>query len=266
MNSIVFTVATVALSVGWLSFAGAKQAFLLSRKGWWWVSLFTLTSVLAVWTFWAGVKRMDPTLAAFLNRAEVPIVILMGIIFLKERFTRYETLGLALSIVGIVTMKLTLRWEYSLGFWYVLLGAFFFGLTEFVSKLAVRHVNPVHLAYLRNMLLAVIYWLMFAAGGESTAGLGKVWLGVLALGLIGPIWARMLYLLALKRMELSKVAVISQSQPVYVVLISLLALGQLPTVRETVGGVFLVVGCVIMIFGRPRPKASLVTPPAAPAR
>ena len=266
MNSIVFTVATAALSVGWLPFVGVKKAFCLSRQGWRWVMLFTVTSVLAVWAFWAGVKRMDPTLAAFLNRAEVPIVILMGILFLRERFTRYETLGLGLSLVGIVTMKLTLRWEYSLGFWYVLLGAVLFGLTEFVSKIAVRHVPPVTLAYLRNMLLAVIYWLMFMAGGDSCQGLEKVWPGVLALGLIGPIMARMMYLLALKRMDLSKVAVISQSQPVYVVLISLLALGQLPTVRETFGGVFLVVGCVLMIFGRARPTAPTINRPGVPVR
>ncbi|MCK4462395.1 MAG: EamA family transporter, partial [candidate division Zixibacteria bacterium] len=83
--------------------------------------------------------------------------------------------------------------------------------------------------------------------------LEKVWLGVVALGLIGPIMARMMYLLALKRMDLSKVAVISQSQPVYVVLIALFALGQLPTVRETAGGIFLVIGCVVMIFARARP-------------
>ena len=253
MSSIIFTVATVALTVGWLPFVGFKKAFCISRQGWFWVSLFAITSLLAIWAFWAGVHRMDPTLAAFVNRAEVPMVIILGIVILKERFSRWETLGLVLSIVGIVIMKLTLRWEYSLGFWLVLLGALFFGLTEFVSKIAIRHVNPVTLAYLRNMMLAAAYWLMFAASGESFDGLEKVWPGVLALGLIGPIMARMMYLLALKRMDLSKVAVISQSQPVYVVLIALFALGQLPTVRETAGGIFLVIGCVVMIFARTRP-------------
>ncbi len=252
MNSIIFTVATVALSVGWLPFVGFKKAFCISRQGWFGVIMFAVTSLVAVWAFWAGVKRMDPSLAAFVNRAEVPMVILLGVIFLKERFSRYETLGLVLSIIGIIVMKLTLRFEYSDGFWLVLLGALFFGLTEFVSKIAIRHVPPITLAFLRNMIIAVVYWLMFMASGENFEGLEKVWLGVIALGLIGPIMARMMYLLALKRMDLSKVAVISQSQPVYVILIALLVLGQLPSVRETVGGIFLVVGCVLMVFARAR--------------
>lgn len=252
MNSIIFTVATVALSIGWLPFVGFKKAFVLSRQGWFWVAMFTGTSLMAVWAFWAGVQRMDPSLAAFVNRAEVPIVILLGVMILKERFSRWETLGLALSIVGIIVMKLTLRFEYSDGFWLVLLGALFFGLTEFVSKIGVRHVPPVTLAFLRNLFMAPIYWLMFAASGGSMDGLGSVWPGVIALGLIGPIMSRMMYLLALRRMELSKVAVISQSQPVYVILIALLVLGQLPSVRETVGGIFLIAGCILMVFARAR--------------
>jgi len=62
--------------------------------------------------------------------------------------------------------------------------------------------------------------------------------------------ARMVYLLALKRIELSKVAVISQSQPVFVIIIALLALGQLPSVKEIYGGVLLTAGCLIMILSR----------------
>ncbi len=252
MNSLIFTIATVAMSVGWLPFAGIRKTFALTRKGWFWVLMFTVTSVLAVAGHWAGVKRMDPSLAAFVARTEVPIVIIMGIVILKERFTRYETVGLGLSLVGIVLMKLTLRFEYSTGFWLVLAGALFFGLTEFVSKMAVRHVPPIRLAFLRNMLIAVIYWVAFAASGETTEGLDLVWPGVIALGLVGPVISRMSYLSALKRMDLSKVAVISQSQPVYVILIALLVLGQIPSVRETTGGIFLVIGCSLMVFGRSR--------------
>ena len=78
---------------------------------------------------------------------------------------------------------------------------------------------------------------------------------LLALGFLGPILARMAYLLALRRMELSKVAVVSQSQPVYVIMISFLVLSQLPTFREIVGGLFLIGGCLLMIVShRPRHK------------
>ncbi len=247
MNSLIFSVATVLLTVTVLPIKGIRQVFTLTRRGWFWLGLFSASSQLAVWAFWAGVQRMDPTLAAFLNRTEVLIAIFLGIIFLKERFTRAEMVGAVLSIAGIVIMRLTLRGEYSSGFWLVLLGSLLFGITEFISKIAVRHVEPFVLTYIRNMFLAAAYWIVFWAGGFGYEGLSEVWLGVLALGFLGPILSRLMYLLALKRLELSKVAVISQSQPVFVIIIAFLALGQLPTFREIVGGIFLTLGCLIMI-------------------
>ena len=247
MNSIIFSVASVVLTV-MLPFRGVKRTFSLTKKGWFWLLMFSIGSWLAIWLYWAGIQRMDPSLAAFLNRSEVPVAILLGMIFLKERFTKLEILGAVFSIAGIIIMRLTLRMEYSTGFWLVLAGSLLFGITEFVSKIAVKHVDTASLTYIRNMFLAVFYWIAVLAGGINFDGLERVWLGVLALSITGPILARMLYLSALRRLDLSRVAVISQSQPVYVILISLLILGQLPTFREIIGGIFLTLGCVLMVI------------------
>lgn len=190
---------------------------------------------------------MDPSLAAFLNRLEVPVAIFLGILILKEHFTKTETVGAILSLSGIVVMRLTLRFEYSSGFWLVLIGALFFGITEFISKIAVRHVQPSVLTYIRNMFIATGYWIAFFSIDGSFEGLGDVWIGVVALGILGPIFSRMMYLKALQQLALSKVAVISQSQPVFVLLIAVLVLGQLPTFREMIGGLLLVLGSLLMI-------------------
>jgi len=251
MNSIMFTVATIIITSVVLPIRGTGGLFSLSRQGWKWLGLFTASSWCAVWTFWAGVQRMDPSLAAFLNRSEVPIAIALGIIFLKERLTRLEILGMILSLAGIVIMRLTLRVEYSSGFWLVLLGSVFFGLTEFISKVAVRHVDPVVLTYIRNGFLAILFWIAFISSGQSYDGLETVWPGVIAVGFLGPIMARMAYLMALKRISLFRVAVISQIQPVFVILIALFVLGQLPTFREITGGICLIAGCLLMIAARP---------------
>ncbi len=252
LSCCIFTTATIALSVFWLPFRGVRRTFVHPRKSWFWIAMFSITSWLAIWFMWAGVARMDPSLASFLTRAEVPFVILLGVLFLKERFSRLEIWGGLLSIAGIVIMRLTLRMEYSSGFWLVLAGAFFFGITEYVSKIAIRYVEPITLAYLRNLLMAGAYWVVFAGSGQNLDGLEKVWPGVIALGLVGPILSRMMYLLALKHMDLSKAAIISQTQPVFVMTLAVLAWQQLPTLRETTGGVCLVTGCILMILARHR--------------
>ena len=254
MTCLIFTVATVALSITHLPRHGFKAIFSQSRIAWLWIILFGLTSWLGIWAFWAGVQLMDPSLAAFLNRSQVLVAIGLGILLLKERFAGSELAGAILALGGIVVMRFTLRAEYSEGFWLVLIGALLTGVTELVSKLAIRHVPPVTLGYLRNGIMALLYWLSMPFIGFEFTGLSQVWYGVIALGLVGPIWSRMAYLMALERMDLSKVAVITQTQPVFVLLIALIVLGQIPTLREATGGVLLIAGCILMIVARYREK------------
>jgi drug/metabolite transporter (DMT)-like permease len=252
MNCFIFTIATVILSFWLLPRERLSRMLCLPSKGWWWLALFAISSWGAIYMFWAGVQKMDPTLAAFLHRSEVLVAILLAVVVLRERLNRWEIVGAAISIIGILIMRMTVRVEFSEGFWLVLGGSILFGLTELFSKLAVRYVEPVLLTYLRNLAIAGLYWLVFLGGTRSFEGLAEVWPGILALGLVGPILARGSYLLALKRMELTKVAVISQSQPIFVILIALLFLGQLPALREMVGGIVLTAGCLMMILCRRR--------------
>lgn len=254
MSTLMFSVATVIMSAAFVPFRGIRNVFCLSREGWLWLLLFTGSSLIAIWCFWAGVQKMDPSLAAFLSRSEVLIAVLLGIIFLGERFNRRETFGAVLSILGIVIMRLTLRVEYSTGFWLVLIGAFFFGLTEFFSKKTVKHVEPIVAVYLRNMIMSIMYWIILMSAEPDFGGLNRVWIVVVVLSICGPILSRVVYMMALARLELSKVAVISQTRPVFVILLAFGVLSQLPTFREIIGGLFLTSGCLIMAFSRQRQK------------
>jgi drug/metabolite transporter (DMT)-like permease len=258
LNCLIFSIAAVVLTLSIVPRQGWSWFYRQTPSAWLWIGLFALSSFGALWAFWAGVQRIDPTLAAFLNRAEVFIAVILAMIILSERFSWLEGLGAVICIVGMVIMRLTLRMEYESGFWLVLLGSVFFGIVELVSKIAIRYVEPAVLTGLRSWFLAVAFWIVFAVRGEDFDGLSAVWPGVVALALLGPVVARLLYLWALKRMELAKAAIITQSQPVFVVVLALAALGQLPTVREAWGGVLIGAGTLIMIWARPRPLISSV--------
>ena len=261
LTSLIFSVAAFVLTATLVPRRGWSWFYRQTPSGWLWISALALSSIGALWGFWAGVQKIDPTLAAFLNRAEVFVAIFLAMIILSERFSWLEGVGAIVSVAGMIIMRVTLRVEYESGFWLVLLGSVFFGVVELVSKIAIRHVEPVELTAMRSWFMALAFWIIFLFRGEHFDGLGAVWPGVVALALLGPVLARLFYLWALKRMDLAKAAIIMQTQPVFVVVLALAALGQLPTVREAWGGVLIGVGCIIMILARPRP---LVIPvPAA---
>ena len=256
LNCLIFTTATAIMTFMVFCTRHRTRVVRHIRAGWLWLGFFSLSSVFALWFFWAGVQQMDPSLASFLNRTQVLLVILFGVVFLRERFTRGEALGGTVSIAGIIVMRVSLRMEYSLGFWYVLIGAILFALAELFSKLSVRFIAPVIVTYLRALFVAVVFWIALLGTGADFRGLKQVWPGVIALGFMGPVVARLSYLFALKHLDLSKVAVISQIQPVFVLLLAAVAMGQLPTFREATGGVLLVTGCVVMVVARYRLRRS----------
>ena len=86
--------------------------------------------------------------------------------------------------------------------------------------------------------------------GTSFEGVGSVWWGILIIALAGPILTRPMYLYALKYLELSKVALINQSQPVFVAILAFLMLQQSPAPREVIGGLLVIGGCLLVIVGR----------------
>ena len=250
LNALVFPIGAIVLGLTIIPQKRWKQIFALNRKAWAWTISFTVLAFVAIWTYWIGIKMMDPTLASFLNRTETLVTIFLGFVILGERLSRREALGAFLVLAGIVLMKFTLRVEYSTGFWVVLFSAVCFGTAEFIAKIAVRYVDPLTLSFVRNLISAMMFWVVVAFVGTSFAGVGSVFWGVIIIAIMGPILTRPIYLAALKHIEVSKVALINQSQPVFVAIMAFLALNQTPALREIIGGLFVIGGCLLIILGR----------------
>ena len=83
LNCLIFSIATGVLTVIILLSRDRKRIVRHSRAGWLWLGLFSMSSVFALWFFWAGVQQMDPSLAAFLNRTEVLLAIILGVVLLS---------------------------------------------------------------------------------------------------------------------------------------------------------------------------------------
>jgi drug/metabolite transporter (DMT)-like permease len=106
------------------------------------------------------------------------------------------------------------------------------------------------MSFLRNVISSVLFLVAAAFVGVSFEGAGSVWWAIVIIALTGPILTRPIYLVALKHLEVSKVALINQSQPVFVAILALVTLSQTPAPREIMGGVFVIGGCILIIVSR----------------
>ena len=82
---------------------------------------------------------------------------------------------------------------------------------------------------------------------------------------VGPVFARTAYMYSLRRLAVSRVALIQQSQPVFVALFSAFLLHALPSRREWTGGLLIIAGCLFLVQWRARGTRGVRNASSGPA-
>jgi len=221
-----------------------------TARGWLWVLFFSLFSVVALWTLWTGIKYLDPTVASFISRLQTLVTVFLGIALLKDRFHRWEAVGGVVVILGVAVIYASFDLRLSLWFWIMVASGISFGVTEVVAKVALRYLEATPLSFIRTLFVAVFFLVWVMLDGQPLLHLGRTWWGVVAIAVMGPTLARLFYLYALERLDVSKAALVNQVQPLFVFLVAFLFLGTIPSVREFAGGLLILAGCVALISGR----------------
>jgi uncharacterized membrane protein len=125
-----------------------------------------------------------------------------------------------------------------------------FGIVEVIAKIAVKHVQPYRLNVIRNNVMGMLLIVWAIVNGDQNWNLGWIWFGVAFMGFIGPLFARMTFLYALKNLEVTKVTLIGQIQPVFILILSLFILSERPCKEELIGGGLILVGCLGLVLFR----------------
>jgi len=242
------------LVAAYLLLTGQARSLLVPRRLWGPVlAVGLLNSVAAVAFFWE-IQLTDPTLVSFFGRMETVYTVLWGVLFLRERLNRREVAGMALTLIGALLIT------YAAG--QIVLQAFllsifvetlFFSLAFLVSKVALNHAMPAAaLAGYRSLLMSLLTAIYATLAGQWMAPTPRELLLIGSGAIFGPFLTWVLLMHALARADASKVAVIRNTQPVFVALYSLIIFGALPALRQMFGGALAVAGVILILVARQR--------------
>jgi drug/metabolite transporter (DMT)-like permease len=248
--ALIFSIATLIQGAWMIQTGQWREVLHCSARAWFYVLIFSALSIVALWTLWAGVKYLDPSIAAFISRLQTLVTVFLGIWLLGERFRVLEAVGGLVVIAGVALLYATAGVKISLWFWVMVGSGFFWGVTEVVAKVALRHINATPLSFIRTGIVALFYLLLMTIQGQPLLGLGNKWWGVIGIALMGPTLARWFYLFALKRLAVSKAALVNQIQPIFVAIVAFTFLGTIPGIRDWIGGLLILAGCSVMIWGQ----------------
>ncbi|PRX35640.1 RarD protein [Orenia metallireducens] len=198
--------------------------------------------------FFQAIKNTSVASATLSYYTSPALLVLLSILFLKERLTGRGVISLALGFLGIFIMILipnkNITLEGITGIGYGLIAAFCYALFTLLSKkidgISVRHLTLVQTG------ISMLILFPFAWQGELPK-LSSLFL----LAIIGIIHTALALILYLKGLRLSKVqrdvGILSYLDPLSAILFARVFLGEIPTISTFIGGVLILISSYLVI-------------------
>jgi len=207
-------------------------------------------SAVAIILFFYAIQLIDPAIVSFYTRADNVFAVLMGVLFLRERFNSFEGIGVAIALVGSLVTTYRGGQMLMIGLGLCLLSSVLEGVTVVLVKIAVRKVSPIVVIFYRSLLasgLALIYGLLT---GRLQMPPAKVLMIIAAASLGGSFMANVTFYAALARIDVTQATAIKTMQPFFVLLAAYLAFTTLPTSQQLLGGAIIIMGILCLLYGR----------------
>ncbi len=213
-------------------------------------ALLVLLSVflsIAIHTYNTALEKTAPATVAFLSRMECVFTVFLAIVFLKEILKALEVVGGVIALLGVVVLKVTTDAAVADAATLMVVSSFFFALSETILKKNLNLVGTTQFLYWRNLMMTIFFFAILYGRGQSFhVPEGKLLLFIAAAALLMPVLGRSLYIEAMKRMNISRVALVTQLTPLFTALFGYIFLRSVPTLQEWLGGGLIVIGVVVL--------------------
>lgn len=218
--------------------------------------LFILLGILNVpinqFLFFNSLKYTSPPNVALAYALTPAFVMVIAFFLLKERISFANTIGIFIAIFGTVLVLfekgIILQSEAFYGNILALLASLAWAFYTIIGKKFVNKYGAVYTTAVA-MLFGLIIFLpvFFISGGEFIFSLlsSYDWMQIIYLGIVTSGIAYILWYLALKKLESSKVAVFNNLQPILTTIMSIIVFGTQLTLLFVLGGLLTIFGVIL---------------------
>jgi drug/metabolite transporter (DMT)-like permease len=251
-----FTTFFFAFGAAWfalyLMIRGDWAAFRPSRKLLLAGLLITVIDGGYAFTWSAALSVLHPAVHGFLGHIADLLAATLGLIVLRERFSKLELLGMAVAFAGMFVMTARADSIALKGLILMVASGVFFAVNLVFVKRYTKAHSPQHLAFYRAVGIAVAMMAVSVCFFDFRLLVGREWILMPLLGLVGPFLNYLLFFHAVKKMEVGRVTVVRMNYSLIVLVGSVLFYGQLPRTPEIIGGLLVFVGAATMILEKTR--------------
>lgn len=216
--------------------------------------LFLFLETVSTTSFFFAIQLMaNPAMVSFIGNLTPALVTVLGILLLKERFSRFELIGVFMTIIGsfLVSFQWTLDFSHLFvkGSEYVYLTVFAVSINTIWVKKHIERIHPSLLSTGRVVAL-LFFSIIFIVVKHQPFVANNHTIFLAAYGsFVGPFLGSLMSYYALQYIPASRSILIQSVKSFMILLVAYFLLHLLPLTIQIIGGVFTVLG-VIIITGR----------------
>lgn len=211
------------------------------------IFFLTIAFAIALSFGMTALKIMQPATVSFLSRFEVIITVALAYMILKEKLSPVEILGGLVALAGLFILKYRTNIVISQGATLMVLSALFFASSEIIIKKNISRIGTASFLFYRNLfLIPILFGILLLTGQTLFLPDAKTLLLIASAALLAPVIGRATYQMAMKRLDISRTALISQSTPIFTVIFAFLILRSFPSPIELTGGGIIIMGVAIV--------------------
>ena len=249
-------VGSLLLVLPYYLFVGtAQRRLILSFKRDWRVifGVSVLTSTGAILWFFA-MKHAEVGIVSLLAKTMIVHTALLGLFFLKEKFSMIELAGFVLVLPGVYFISNVQSSATPQAVAAVLISAFFYALQSLVVKKYAPRLHGMDFTYLRAVfMLALIGIVLLALGRIDKISISLVFLLGIT-GVSGLIIGRAFYFEAHKYLEISRLNTAMLVEPLFVLLAAYWLIAEALDFKKLTGALFILTGLWLIIQRSVRKK------------
>lgn len=199
---------------------------------------------------YVAVGYIDPGTASLLAQSATVFALGFSIFWLREKLTGLEIIGALIALIGVFVISFQPGDYLRLGSLLVLASAFMYALHAAIVK---RHGGQMDFGnfFLFRVASVTGFLLLFTSiRGQLIWPSWEAWRFLILAGTIDVVFSRVLYYLALRRLQMSFHTIILTLSPVITIIWSLILFSEKPTAQSFVGGAAVILGVVIVTWGK----------------
>ena len=218
--------------------------------------LFGIIEIASTTFFFKAIRSMpNPGVVAFMGNLSPVFVLILGFFILKERFNRWEFLGILITLSAAFLLSYNPKWIkwdeiFVDGSMYVLIFTSLFAISSILMKLNVVKYSPVLLTINRVFYLFIFSFIMMKWQGLSFEISKTALKNILIGSFLGPFLTVITGLYAIKYIEVSRKSILSSTKGLFVLVGSYFYFKKVPTGLQVIGGILSIIGVILIISGK----------------